>query len=123
MDITLSSQVITGKCREDFDRFLLTFLRGNTIFGLGTLKWIKEFYSIPPAFQQGVYMAFFREKKYDILILIQTLLNGEHDYYHQIYNWNEQRRYEADKFYPDYNTAFAEAVKTANKIYNEREGK
>lgn len=104
--------MLTGKCGKDFGKWCIDNLFMNDT--LRTIINYDDFLYYPFAMQQGVYLAFFREKGIEV-DKVTTVLDLNNIYTLKISKgcvvYDEIN-------HPDYNTALTEAIKQANQIYS-----
>ena len=105
---------LTGKCKEDFEKWFKDKYAGVHIMGMG--YW-GRFYSLPFSMQYGVYVDFF-----DIfgttISVFEEMIDGR--YFDFIISEANGNFHQNDVYYRTRQEAREQAIEKANKIYNKQ---
>lgn len=102
---------LTGKCKEEFEKWLSEHWVKFESDGAGFYMEYKEmFYQTPFSMQYGIYVDFFDSVGVEVVCF---LMNGE-------YNWFIEGDIE-DNFTKTRHEARTKAIEKANEIYNEKQ--
>jgi hypothetical protein len=110
---------LTGKCKEDFEKWYLKTYHPNLNNNTNTFKlYLLVFYSLEPSKQYGVYVDYFDNVNFTILI--SHGFKNNKTVFMPSYENSSGHNFDYNTYYETRHEARTSGIEKANEIYNKQ---